>query len=149
MKDDGKIRTDGEVPDAPVPQAGRSGRFKWKTVLYPLGVLAVVAILLLLRRYPPEEYAFWPRCVLYNLTGIYCPGCGNTRALAALIRGDLAECFSKNALLVPLMLCILAAVLSPKLARKTWFAIAVLSVVVLFFVMRNLPWYPFSLLAPH
>lgn len=28
-----------------------------------------------------------PPCTLHSLTGLYCPGCGGTRALAALLRG--------------------------------------------------------------
>ncbi|MBQ2106068.1 MAG: DUF2752 domain-containing protein, partial [Lachnospiraceae bacterium] len=27
-------------------------------------------------------------CVVQELTGLYCPGCGGTRALKALLKGD-------------------------------------------------------------
>lgn len=32
---------------------------------------------------------FLPGCYLYRLTGYYCPGCGGTRAIRALLRGNV------------------------------------------------------------
>jgi len=32
-------------------------------------------------------------CVLQELTGLYCPGCGGTRAAKALLKGDLISSF--------------------------------------------------------
>lgn len=38
-----------------------------------------------------EEYV--PPCIFHKITGYYCPGCGGTRAVYALFRGDLLGCF--------------------------------------------------------
>lgn len=32
-------------------------------------------------------------CTLHTLTGLYCPGCGGTRAMISLFRGDLLHSF--------------------------------------------------------
>ena len=40
-------------------------------------------------------------CLFYQLTGLLCPGCGNSRAALALLRLDLSAAFSCN-LLFPL-----------------------------------------------
>ena len=40
-------------------------------------------------------------CLFYQITGLMCPGCGNTRAALALLRLDIGAAFSYN-LLFPL-----------------------------------------------
>jgi len=54
----------------------------------------------ILFRFPPAQYGFYPQCPIHALLGIDCPGCGATRALAALLHGHLAEAFHFNALFV-------------------------------------------------
>lgn len=39
------------------------------------------------------EYIVIPGCAIYRATGIWCPACGGTRAVLALLRGDLAQSF--------------------------------------------------------
>ena len=56
-----------------------------------------------------------PRCALYQLTGIHCPGCGNTRAAYALLHGDVAEALRQNAFSVialPFFLVFAASLIS-------------------------------------
>ena len=48
--------------------------------------------------FPPAEYSFYPRCPLYALTHLLCPGCGATRALYWLLHGDLREALHYNAM---------------------------------------------------
>lgn len=38
-----------------------------------------------------------PPCLFDSILGVPCPGCGSTRAFAALVRGDLAAAWSLNA----------------------------------------------------
>lgn len=56
--------------------------------------LATAAIYLLVIHYAdiPLLKAATP-CVLHQLTGYYCPGCGGTRAVSALLHGHLLRAF--------------------------------------------------------
>lgn len=60
-------------------------------------VLATFAVLVLLL-FPPERYGFYPRCPVYTAFGVLCPGCGGTRAVAALLRGHIEDAIRLNAL---------------------------------------------------
>lgn len=55
------------------------------------------------------RYITLPSCYLYELTGIYCPGCGCTRSVFALIHGDVLLSLRQNPLVISslIVLCIL------------------------------------------
>jgi Protein of unknown function (DUF2752) len=66
----------------------------------------------ILYRFPPEQYDFYPQCPIFRYLHVYCPGCGATRALAALLHLRIAEALHYNALvvmLVPVLLAYFAA----------------------------------------
>ena len=67
----------------------------------PPGIIAVAATLLL--RFPPTQYSFYPRCPIHDLLGLQCPGCGATRAIAAVLHGYFAEALHFNALVTSLL----------------------------------------------
>ena len=62
-----------------------------------------IAALALVWRFEPQGQFFYPRCWLYQTTGIKCPGCGATRALHALLNGNLRAAWTQNALFVVLL----------------------------------------------
>ncbi|HET9691545.1 MAG TPA: DUF2752 domain-containing protein [Acidimicrobiales bacterium] len=99
-----------------------------------------------------------PRCPLHAATGLWCPFCGGTRAVAALARADPGAALRLDAAALPLLLVAVAAWCGwlasragwwrPPAAlrtRRPWLAGAV--VLGLFGVARNLPW--LAVLAPH
>ena len=53
--------------------------------------------------YPPARASFYPACPIHLYLGLLCPGCGATRALAALLRGRVVEAMRLNALFVLLL----------------------------------------------
>jgi uncharacterized protein DUF2752 len=66
----------------------------------------------ILFKFPPEQYDFYPQCPIFRYLHVYCPGCGATRALAALLHLRIAEALHYNALvvlLVPVLLGYFAA----------------------------------------
>lgn len=62
----------------------------------PLAIVALVAAVLV--RFPPAQFSFYPQCPIHDYFDLECPGCGGTRALAALLHGHLAEAIHLNAL---------------------------------------------------
>ena len=71
---------------------------KW--IVLAVALVAVVAALAVLRTHAPTESSFYPKCMLYQWTGLHCPGCGGTRAMAALSHGRIWEAIRFNPLLI-------------------------------------------------
>ncbi len=85
----------------------------------PLTIAFAAAAILL--RFPPALYGFYPHCPIHQYLHILCPGCGATRALAALLHGNLAEALHLNALttlLTPVALLYAAACYQSLLSRR-------------------------------
>lgn len=122
-----------------------------------LGVGAIATFQVLWRLDPNAKGSLLPPCPLHALTGWFCPGCGSTRALHALVHGDVVQALAMNPLLV-VVLPLLAwmALSAAGLAlpgRRTLMPIAAnpriwLVVLLGYWVLRNLPWLPFAWLAP-
>jgi|SRR5450631_469822 hypothetical protein len=97
----------------------------------------------------PSTHGFYPVCLFHSLTGLNCPGCGMTRALYALLHGNLRLALKDNALFV-LTLAALAVYSVRLILRKMRNRPAVLNVppkflwtflaiAFVFAVIRNLP----------
>ena len=54
-------------------------------IVLPLAGILFLALLRLLKI--PLNHILLP-CIFHKLTGLYCPGCGGTRAVAFLLHGD-------------------------------------------------------------
>lgn len=68
---------------------------------FPFLIVAAAAMFLLY--FPPSGSVFYPRCPIYSALHLRCPGCGGTRAIAALLHGHLAEALRENALITLLL----------------------------------------------
>jgi hypothetical protein len=111
----------------------------------------------------PNRHAVYPQCFFHRATGLYCAGCGATRALYALLHGRVLEALRDNALLVaglPLFLAVITWYLAQGWRIQAWpriqFAPRPLAragiwtflTLLLFMAVRNLPGPAFELLRP-
>lgn len=108
----------------------------------------------------PHYGQYFPKCFFYTFTGLYCPGCGSQRALAALLHGQVLTALHDNLLAVIALPFLLHSTLAPlfrpnekgnradTLFYSPLFVRIVLIAVILFAVLRNIPGTPFTLLAP-
>lgn len=110
---------------------------------------AAIGIGALVFFFNPGTHGFYPACVFHSLTGLNCPGCGMTRALHALLHGNVLLALQDNALFIALLAVMAAwgarlAVQKMRgqpatLAISTKILWAFLLLAVLFAVLRNLP----------
>jgi Protein of unknown function (DUF2752) len=121
-----------------------------------IGFTALAVLFFLL---DPAKHEIFPRCIFNSLTGYYCPGCGSQRAIHSLLHLDFAGVVSYNFLFIPALLLIFYHYLHPvfnqlfgwKLPNVFYFRntpLVILGVILLFWILRNITYYPFSVLAP-
>ena len=91
-------------------------------------------------------------CIFNKVTGLYCPGCGITRAIKAGLKGHFSESFHINVLLYTVIPLLFLNEIIYRLTKKKYkkaynvTIIVLLIGVVIFGILRNFP--QFSYLAP-
>lgn len=133
---------------------------KYKPYIY-LALLIPFSLvgLYILYNNAPMESSIYPSCPSFVLTGLHCPGCGTARALHSMVHFDFIKAIDFNPLTVFFTPIIAYSILSyfvkeftgKKLLKPFNSArsmLIVLVVVILFTVLRNIPLYPFTILAP-
>jgi hypothetical protein len=124
-------------------------------------VTAVPVALLYLRLFNPATpgTGYYPSCPFHTLTGLNCPGCGTLRGLHQLTHGHLITALNYNALMVlslPIVgysfasyaLVALRGKGLPKPFIKPVFIRGLFFVIMAFWILRNIPVYPLTLLSP-
>jgi hypothetical protein len=131
----------------------RTDRNRWRMTLGAL----LAGVLVALWWVDPARLHV-PLCQLHALTGLYCPGCGATRATHELLHGRLLAALRCNALWVSVLPFGAYTGLSEwrrrrrrrplwgDPSRRRWPLVVLGVAVVAFFVLRNVPVYPLLLL---
>ena len=110
--------------------------------------------------YNPSQHSFFVPCPFNYVTGYHCPGCGSQRAIHQLLHFNILGALRMNPLLV-LSLPILFVGVGVqvwnyifetqhriKLFYNNNFIYGYFIVVILYWVLRNVPYYPLNLLTP-
>lgn len=69
---------------------------KEEKTLYWIGIailFVTIVLVILVKVLDIHLSEFLPGCLLLRFTGFYCPGCGGTRAVAALFQGQFLKSF--------------------------------------------------------
>lgn len=110
--------------------------------------------------YHHDPYSYPLPCIFYVITGLYCPGCGAGRACYSILHLRFKDAFCYNplmTLLLPLLGLYIAARaidwmvtggnhVDGKISVKL--LVWILVIVFIYGVLRNIPVFPFTLLAP-
>lgn len=72
----------------------KSSLFSRRHIILLLGALLAAAVIAIF--YVPAQYGIGIPCLFRSITGLECPGCGNTRAAFALLRLDFGAAFRYN-----------------------------------------------------
>ena len=104
----------------------------------------------------PSEITSLPLCPFKNLTNFYCPGCGGQRAFHQILHGNFVEAFHSNLLIyifLPFLLLKISdenfgTTFSKKFLLTNKGIWIFLGFLIIFTILRNLPFYPFNLIIP-
>ncbi len=113
------------------------------------GSVAAAGGLAYLGTHDPHLAGSYPQCILYSLTGIYCPACGGTRAAYDLMHADVAGAFARNPA-VPLLLVTVLVWVGYRVTYRrrrgakapavpSWVPVGIAVATLLFGVLRNIP----------
>lgn len=131
----------------------------WKALLCLLLFVGAIAVgVFVIAWIPPMENAWLPSCPFLKVTGLYCPGCGSTRASHFLLKGEFLKSLRYHPFILPLlpmMGLLFYRFFYESITEKEWhlpglrfFSLALLILLLVFWILRNIPLVFFDLLRP-
>lgn len=118
-----------------------------RTIIVILCTIFVLGIIVY-GSFDPEKTNFFPRCPIFTLTGLKCPGCGSQRALHQLLHLNIIEALKYNALMIFSIILLAFITIStlfkeraPKLytfSRSPLFGSIIVIMILLWCILRNI-----------
>ncbi|MBO5371552.1 MAG: DUF2752 domain-containing protein [Lachnospiraceae bacterium] len=99
---------------------------KLENQLYIVGIcmpVVILAAVFVYKRFADFFAHFYIPCLFYNITGLYCPGCGGTRAVLSLVQGEILLSFFYHPLVLYTIIVYLWFMIShtiEKISRGRW-----------------------------
>lgn len=124
-----------------------------------LGLCAACLVAVLLYHAGPSA-PWFPGCLFHRVTGLDCPGCGMTRAAYSSLHGRWGEAFRFNPVGMVLFPAALLGIaleligwmrgkpLPPRFRVGGRWAWVIAGALLVFWIVRNIPAWPFTLLGP-
>lgn len=101
-----------------------------------------------------KVFGIYVPCFLNYVTGLYCPGCGLTRMLYSMLKGNFYQAFRFNPLMfiaTPFIFLLIVDYLVSgffkrkpiitKIPNVIWYLLIV--VFIIYGIMRNMPWFDY------
>lgn len=117
-------------------------------------IFIIVLLITLTFLYLNKQFSFFIPCIFHKITGLYCPGCGTTRMVLSILKGNIPKAFSYNPfmfilspiLIIYYIIYYINWIQDKKLEinKKIWYIILILAII--FMILRNIP--EFNFLAP-
>lgn len=93
---------------------------EWKIKLLMLGIFAVAIAAMYLLQFG---------CFYLTTVGVVCPGCGMTRAVLTLLKGDVAGALKYHAMVWSLPLILMIILYDGRVFRRRWMNIALIALI--------------------
>ena len=116
----------------------------------PWLILVILTLVASLAVFLPAGSMPWPECQIHKHSGMYCPGCGGTRAARSIAAGDLLLAMKQNIMVFPILIgsaWVAIAFVVNRLTGRNWWSPArigwrtmwvLLAVLAVFTILRNL-----------
>jgi len=131
-----------------------------KILKIALLVFAFGVVFFIYSSYDPSQSNFFIPCPIKYTTGYECPGCGSQRAIHELLNFNFYSAFRLNPFMIlslPLIIYGLGITIwnwifkthyRIRLFYSNLFIYLYFGAAILYWILRNIPYYPFNLLAP-
>lgn len=116
--------------------------------------LLIIIILLFIYLILGEYFNIYIPCPIHKLTNFYCPGCGSTRMLKSLLKGNFYQAFRFNPLLFIMLPFFIVVIISDtitlnknkksilhKLEPYIWYIL--IGIFIIYGILRNIPYFDF------